>query len=228
MPEVLKRRYRLILAPSALHLLTVKNQLKNSFLYGIQNIFWLDKLMVTGEITPKMAVEAGVKFVLVGHSERKQYLQENATVINHKIKTCFSHNLIPIICVGEKQKTDENNISFSLKQEIFEELNYSFRGIKLEPKNKLIIAYEPTWAINSGVTPSNKRIQEITQLIRFWLCRRFSEKIGLSIPILYGGSIDHHNVKEILLLKDVNGILIGSASSNNQKLKQIIKRLIKN
>ncbi|NMB92197.1 MAG: triosephosphate isomerase [Parcubacteria group bacterium] len=226
--SVLKRKYQLILIPSVLHLLLAQDKLKTKFLYGIQNIFWLDKIAITGEITPKMAVRAGVKFVLIGHSERKKYLNEDWPTINQKIKASLSHNLIPIICVGEKQKIDDDKVSFALKQEIFEDLNYSFRGIKLNARDKLIIAYEPQWAIGSGLTPTNQIIKEVGKLIRFWLCRRFSEAKGSTIPILYGGSIERNNILEILSLKEINGIFIGSASSNNQKLKQIINKLIKN
>lgn len=220
----LKNKYLLVLIPSTLHVLLIKNKLPKSFLFGIQNIFWLDKITITGETTPKMVNNAGIKYVIIGHAERKKYLKEDFLIINNKIKTALSHKLIPILCVGEKEKSEENKISFGLKEQIFEELNYSLRGVNLK-NEKLIIAYEPEWAIGSNLTPSLTKIDEVAKLIRFWLNRRFSEKQGNKIPIIYGGSVDHNNIRSILSLKTINGILIGSKSSNPKLIKKIINKL---
>jgi len=221
----LSKQYHLILIPSFLHLLKIQESLKDEVLYGVQNIFWLDKVSITGEITPKMAFNAGARFVLIGHSERKLLLKEDYNTINHKIKTALFHKFIPIICVGEKEKKEE--INFTIKEEIFDELNYSLRGINLKKTDKLIIAYEPYWAVNSGLTPSFKRIEEMAKLIKFWLSERFSEKIGKTIPVLYGGSVNSKNINDILSLNDINGILIGSKSGKPNEIKQILNKIKK-
>jgi triosephosphate isomerase len=227
---LLSDHYQIILIPPDLYLLSLQQKLKNKnfylknkIFYGIQNFFWLDKITLTGEITPKMVLSLKVKFIIVGHSERKIYLKEDYNIINNKIKAALAHKLVPIICVGEKEKKED--IDFSIKEEIFDELNYSFRGINLKDDDKIIIAYEPYWAVNSGVMPSLEKIEKIGELIRFWLSRRFGEEKGRKIPVLYGGSVEAKNINEILSLKLISGVLIGKKSGKPKQIEKILNRI---
>lgn len=222
------KKYKTVLFPPNIYLTEVKKGLKTDFILGAQNVFWFNKILATGEITPLMLKSLGVQYIIIGHSERRRYLEETDKMINLKIKTCFNNKLIPVLCVGEQEKGKNELIpDFRTKQEIFEQLNYAFRGIKINKLTNLMIAYEPVWAIGKEVSQDLKASQIIITLIRFWLSRRFGEEIAKNIPVLYGGSVNHQNIKEFLSSKDINGVLIGSASTNKNELMKIFKKIIK-
>jgi len=226
------KKYKVVLFPPDIYLTEVKNGLKQNIILGAQNVFWFNKIQATGEITPLMLKSLGVQYIIIGHSERRRYLKETNEMINWKIKACLNNKLIPALCVGEQEKDkDELRPNFCTKQEIFEQLNYAFRGLKINSPvdgANLMIAYEPVWLIGKGVSQNLKASQAIVALIRFWLSRRFGEEIAKHIPILYGGSVNHQNIKEFLSSKDINGVLIGSASTNKIELSKIFKMVEKN
>jgi len=230
-PSITKK-YKAILFPPDIYLTEVKNVLKQNVILGAQNVFWFNKIQATGEITPLMLKSLGIQYIIIGHSERRHYLKETNEMIDWKIKACLNIKLIPVLCVGEREKDkDELRPNFRTKQEIFEQLNYAFRGLKINsPADgaNLMIAYEPVWAIGKGVSQNLKASQAIITLIRFWLSRRFGEKIAKYIPILYGGSVNHQNIKEFLSVKDISGVLIGSASTNKIELSKLFKQLTTN
>ena len=225
-------KFKVVLFPPDIYLTEAKKILKTNFILGAQNVFWFNKILATGEITPLMLESLGVQYIIIGHSERRRYLEETDEMINWKIKACLNNKLIPVLCVGEQEKgKNELMPDFRTKQEIFEQLNYAFRGIKINPPaggTNLMIVYEPVWAIGKGVSQDLKASQAIIALIRFWLSRRFGEAIAKHLPILYGGSVNHQNIKEFLSSKDINGVLIGSASTNKIELSKIFKQLTTN
>jgi len=222
------KKYKVVLFPPDIYLIETRKSLKIKFILGAQNVFWFNKIQATGEITPLMLKPLGVQCIIIGHSERRRYLEETDEMINWKIKICLNNKLIPVLCVGEQERgRNELMPDFRTKQEIFEQLNYAFRGIKINQLTNLMITYEPVWAIGKGISQDLKASQTIVALIRFWLSRRFGEEIAKHIPVLYGGSINHQNIKEFLSSKDINGVLIGSASSNKTELIKLLKKLIK-
>jgi len=222
------KKYKVVLFPPDIYLIETRKSLKIKFILGAQNVFWFNKIQATGEITPLMLKSLGVQCIIIGHSERRRYLEETDEMINWKIKVCLNNKLIPVLCVGEQERgRNELMPDFRTKQEIFEQLNYAFRGIKINQLTNLMITYEPVWAIGKGISQDLKASQTIVALIRFWLSRRFGEEIAKHIPVLYGGSINHQNIKEFLSSKDINGVLIGSASSNKTELIKLLKKLIK-
>jgi len=226
--STITKKYKVVLFSPDIYLTEVKKGLKQNITLGAQNVFWFNKILATGEITPLMLNSLGVQYIIIGHSERRRYLGETDEMINWKIKACFNNKLIPVLCVGEQEKGKSESIpDFRTKQEIFEQLNYAFRGIKINKLTDLMIAYEPVWAIGKGVSQDLKASQAIIFLIRFWLSRRFGEEIAKHIPILYGGSVNHQNIKEFLSPKDINGVLIGSASTNKIELMKIFNKIIK-
>jgi len=221
---IITKKYKVVLFPPDIYLTEVKNGLKQNIILGAQNVFWFNKIQATGEITPLMLKSLGVQYIIIGHSERRRYLEETNEMINWKIKACLNNKLIPVLCVGEQEKgKNELMPDFRTKQEIFEQLNYAFRGIKINELTNLMIAYEPVWAIGKGISQDLKASQAIIALISFWLSRRFGEEIAKHIPILYGGSVNHQNIKEFLSSKDISGVLIGSASANKTELMKILK-----
>jgi len=222
------KKYKVVLFPPDIYLIETRKSLKIKFILGAQNVFWFNKIQATGEITPLMLKSLGVQCIIIGHSERRRYLEETDEMINWKIKVCLNNKLIPVLCVGEQERgRNELMPDFRTKQEIFEQLNYAFRGIKINQLTNLMITYEPVWAIGKGISQDLKASQTIVALIRFWLSRRFGEEIAKHIPVLYGGSINHQNIKEFISSKDINGVLIGSASSNKTELIKLLKKLIK-
>jgi len=220
------KKFHSVLMPPDIFLLATKDNVSDKFLLGAQDVFWFNKIQATGEITPKMLTTIGVDYALIGHSERIHYLREDTSIINLKLKACLSNRLTSILCVGETEKSrTEEILDFKTKQEIFDQLNYSLRGVKLTKLMNLIIAYEPKWAIGKGKAQDMKSIEAVVSIIHFWLNRRFPDEDGQNIPVLYGGSVNSSNINDILLSKDIDGVLIGNASINKQELRKLVKKL---
>jgi len=225
------KSYKIIIVPPYIYLAEASNTFQKQCSLGAQDVFWFNRNSATGEISPKMLKSLGVEYVIVGHSERREYFNETDTIINSKIKACLNGNLTPILCIGEKnRKKEESSLSFRIKKILFEQLNYALRGIQIKKSSDLIIAYEPIWAISAN-RPKELEDPEETEktisLIRFWLARRFSENIAKNLHILYGGSVNSQNIFSFLSLKEINGVLIGGASTNKTELTKLLKKIIK-
>jgi len=222
---------KIIIAPPSIYLAEASGVFEKECVLGAQNVFWFNRNSATGEISPKMLKSLGVEYIIVGHSERREYFNETNEIINSKIKACLNNNLIPILCVGEKnRKKGDSSSSFRIKKILFEQLNYALRGIILEKSTDLIVTYEPVWAISANQPKEledPKEIEKTISLIRFWLARRFSEEIAKNTYILCGGSIDSQNISSFLPLKGINGVLVGRASTNKTELTKLFKKIIK-
>ncbi len=196
---------------------------------GAQDVSKFNQGAFTGEISSKMLKSVDVKYVLIGHSERRLNFKETNEDINLKINNCMHYGLKPIICIGENAriKTETSN-SFRIKKIIFTQLNEIFKCIKEENLKDVHIAYEPIWSISSTkdrVDANPEDIEHMILNIRFWLDNRFGEKTSKQIKILYGGSINKSNIKnfQTTIIKD--GFLIGKASTNVKELILAIKQL---
>ncbi len=197
-------------------------KLKKIILVG-QNLFWLDRGSYTGETSPLMLRDLNVNLALVGHSERRIFFAESNEMINRKIKTSLSNNLKIILCIGERERRSGNQF----RKEIFNQLNYALRGVNKNEAKNIVIAYEPIWAIGSGKQPEPEKLQQTALLIREWLEVRFSKEQSRKIPILYGGSINGKNIKDYFYLPDINGVLVGKASTRKNELLSIFRKLTK-
>ncbi len=191
---------------------------------GAQNMYFEDKGAFTGEISPLMLNDLGVKYVLIGHSERRQLFNESNATVNLKLIKALSHNLTPILCVGESLDEREADLTDQVvKRQIVASLN----GISATSlSNKFIIAYEPVWAIGTGKVCAASEANRVIKLIRFTVSQHFKDspsKIADSIPILYGGSVKGSNAEELSLQSDIDGALVGGASLIAQDFCQIIK-----
>jgi len=222
---------KVIIVPPYVYLAEASNTFQKECFLGAQDVFWFNRNSATGEISPKMLKSFGVKYVIIGHSERREYLNETNEIINYKIKACLGSGLIPILCVGEKdRKEGDSSLSFPIKKILFEQLNYALRGIILKNSSDLVIAYEPIWAISNNEPKKIEDPEEIEKtisLIRFWIARRFSEEIAENLHILYGGSVNSQNIFSFLAFKEINGVLIGAASTNKIELTKLFKKIIK-
>jgi len=204
-----------IICPPAVFLHTVAAKLKKASL-GAQNGFWMEGAY-TGEYSFNQLKSIGVKYAIIGHSERRILFSEDSQVISKKIISALAVNISPIVCVGEKKRT---SISNAIKT-IIVELSKLLTKIPKEKLGKIIIAYEPVWAIGTGKNASLTEILPIISAIKKYIM----DLSGKKIKIIYGGSISPENVKEYIMNPFIDGILIGGASTNKQKSARIIDKI---
>jgi len=213
-------RVEVVLCPVYTCLERVNLKLKGTGLkLGAQNLFWEEKGAYTGEVSAAMLQDAGCSHVIVGHSERRQILGETDVVINWKVKAALDAGLIPILCVGETLQERENHLALERVQE---QLNKALKDISLTGR-QLVIAYEPVWAIGTGVNASPDDAQEMVAFIRASLARLYDRQTADSIQVLYGGSVKDENVAEFLAEEDVDGALVGGASLLVDSFARIVR-----
>jgi triosephosphate isomerase (TIM) len=200
-------RTDLVLCPSVIHLEAFKN-IPNVAL-GAQNFFWERKGSFTGEISIAMLKNFGCKFAIVGHSERRKYFRESDKEINLKILSALKVGIDPILCVGETKSEKDSNQTLSV---ISRQLKSSLVGVSNSKAEKIIVAYEPVWAVGSDKIPDSNQIMEAKVLIRKILFNFFGERYARKIKIIYGGSVSHLTVKQTCLDSAMDGALIGRES----------------
>lgn len=176
---------------------------------GAQNMYFEESGAYTGEIAPSMLTDAGVRYVILGHSERREYFCETDDTVNKKIHKALEHDLIPIFCCGE---TLDQRKSGVYKDWIKGQIENGLRDISSSDITKIIIAYEPIWAIGTGETATSDEAQEVCKLIRDCIKDLYSESVSEDIRILYGGSVNGSNSEELFSKPDIDGGLIGGAS----------------
>lgn len=181
-----------------------------------QNAHWEDRGAFTGEVSPAMLKEAGVEYVIIGHSERREYFFETDEIVNRKLVALKRNGLKGILCVGEKLEERENGKTMEvIKRQIEKDLE------EIEPEG-IIIAYEPVWAIGTGKTASPEIAQEVHEFIKELIKTRWNREI----PVIYGGSVKPENIKSLVSMKDIDGALVGGASINPQTFFEIIKNSV--
>lgn len=174
----------------------------------------------TGEVSASMIKSAGAAYVIIGHSERRTIFNEDDNVIEKKVQIALKHSLIPIFCCGEVKEEREKNLHFDV---IEKQVKNALFGLDEFNISRIIIAYEPVWAIGTGLTAKPEQAQEIHEFIRKIIAKRFNENIANSIPVIYGGSVKPDNAKNIFEQADIDGGLIGGASLKSADFNAIIK-----
>lgn len=210
----------IIIAPSFTFLHPVSGRLKNKIALASQNCSENNNGAFTGDVSSAMLKDCGVSHVIIGHSERRKYHSESDEQINLKLKKVLSDELKPIFCIGETLEEREGNMHF---QVVKKQLTKGLAGINLIDANKIIIAYEPVWAIGTGKTASPEQAQEMHAFIRNELKSIYNDSISNSIHILYGGSCKAQNASELFSCKDIDGGLIGGASLKAEDFIKIIQ-----
>lgn len=206
-----------IICPTSIY---VPYFLQNGYSVGLQNISYKEKGAYTGEISPVQASSMGISYAIVGHSERRELFDEKDYEVHAKVINALDNNMGVILCVGE---TDEEKDMLRTEYILKKEIRNALKDIKKEDECKIMIAYEPIWSIGSGKLPKNKEIEEIVVYIKEVL-----KKLGLSnIRILYGGSVNEKNIKELKKLKGVDGFLVGGASLDPDKFLKIVEVAVK-
>ena len=174
-----------------------------------QDCFWEEEGAFTGEVSPKMLKDAGCSHVIIGHSERRQYFEETDETVNKKLKACLSAALTPLFCVGETLAERESGKTFEI---IRKQITGGLSGIAKEEVTKMVIAYEPVWAIGTGKTATDGQAQEVHAFIRSLLSETYDKSTSDQIRILYGGSVKPDNIKGLMAQTDIDGALVGGAS----------------
>ena len=186
---------------------------------GAENCHWEESGAFTGEISPKMLAEMGVPYVVLGHSERRQYFGETDETVNKRTKAALAAGLKPIVCVGELLWERECDIT---EEVIARQIKLDLFDVSAEDVKKTIIAYEPVWAIGTGKTATADQAQEVCGFIRATLAKLYGQDVADAVTIQYGGSMNADNCEELLAKPDVDGGLIGGASLVAEKFQPIV------
>lgn len=176
---------------------------------GAQNMHFEEKGAFTGEVAPGMLEAMKVDYVIIGHSERRQYFAETDETVNKKLKAAFVHNLIPILCVGESLEEREGNKTEAV---IGAQIEKDLEGLKADQVESLIIAYEPIWAIGTGKTATSEQANDTIKAIRAMVAKGFGKEVADKVRIQYGGSVKPSTIKEQMEQSDIDGALVGGAS----------------
>lgn len=176
---------------------------------GAQNMHWEENGAFTGEVSPLMLKEIPCDYVIIGHSERRQYFAETDETVNNKIKSAIEHNLTPIVCVGETLAQREEGITLDF---VMGQVEKALKDVAAEDAKKIVFAYEPIWAIGTGKTASASDAQEVIGAIRNKIEELYDKDVADVVRILYGGSVKPENIKELMAEDDIDGALVGGAS----------------
>jgi len=211
----------IVVCPAATALSDVNDVLTESNIaLGAQNVYWEDSGAFTGEVSAPMLKDIGVQYVIIGHSERRQYFGETNETVNKRIKAALKHGLTPIVCVGEVLQEREGDKTFEV---IEKQCKGAFDGLGVEAIEKIVIAYEPVWAIGTGKTATSEQAQEVHKFIRDLLVKLYNGDVAQTIRIQYGGSVKPDNSAELMSQPDIDGALVGGASLKADSFSEIVK-----
>ncbi len=186
---------------------------------GAQNMHFEENGAFTGEVAPGMLEALKVDYVIIGHSERRQYFNETDETVNKKLKKAYEHNLIPILCVGESLEEREGN---KTEEIIGAQIEKDLEGLTPEQVEALVIAYEPIWAIGTGKTATSEQANDTIKSIRAMVARAYGDEIALKVRIQYGGSVKPSTIKEQMEQTDIDGALVGGASLKASDFSAIV------
>lgn len=187
---------------------------------GAQNVSWSNEGAFTGEISSSMLLDCGCEYVIVGHSERRHLFRETDDMISQKIRQVITTPLIPILCIGETLSERERR---RVEDVVLGQLEQAVAKLTADEISRIIIAYEPVWAIGTGRTATPETAEEVHQMIRDWLSEVHSDTLAENTRILYGGSVNPGNVGELMAQKDIDGALVGGASLQSETFGQIVR-----
>ena len=185
---------------------------------GAQNMHFEESGAYTGEISPSMLKELGVKYVIIGHSERRAYFGETDEIVNKKVKKALEHNITPILCVGESLEERELDITIEL---VRIQVKKAFAGISKEDAKKVVIAYEPIWAIGTGKVATKEQAEEVCKEVRKVVAEVYGQEIADVIRIQYGGSVTGDSANELFNMPNIDGGLVGGASLKEDFIKVV-------
>ena len=210
-----------VLCPPFVDLALVEEAVRGSGIgLGAQNFYPKEEGAFTGEISAPMLKELGVIYVIIGHSERRQYFRENDDFVNQKVLAALKNGLKPILCVGEKLAEMEANLT---EKRIETQLTGGLKDISPEGFSSLVVAYEPVWAIGTGKNATPQQAQDVHRFIRGWIAAKFGKELADKLRIQYGGSVKAENAASLLTQPDIDGALVGGASLSAGSFLAIVK-----
>ena len=219
-PLVKEARATVVVCVPAVDIMAAKKAVKGSKIkVGAQNVHFKESGAFTGELSASMLKEAGAEYVIIGHSERRQYFGETDETVNLRVKAAVAGGLIPIICVGEKKEQREAGYTDAL---VAYQTLIALTGLTEEEIKKVIIAYEPVWAIGTGLTATDEQANETIGVIREALRARYGKRVSEKVRIQYGGSMNPKNVKGLMAQPQIDGGLIGGASLKAEDFAQVV------
>ena len=221
-PLVANEEVDVVFCVPAIDIVPVVEAVKGSNIHvGAENMYFEEKGAYTGEISPNMLVDAGVKYVILGHSERREYFGETNEDINKKMHKAFEHGLTPIMCCGESLEQREQGVTMDF---IRQQVKVGFLGLAAEQAKEAVIAYEPIWAIGTGKSASVEIAENCCKLVRDVVCDIAGADAADKVRIQYGGSVKPNNIVEYMAQPDIDGALIGGASLKEDSFIEIIEK----
>jgi triosephosphate isomerase len=191
-----------------------------SIALAAQDVFWEEEGAFTGEVSPRMLLDAGASHVIIGHSERREYFGETDATVNKKLRAALKGALVPIMCIGETLAAREAGDTFKVLER---QLKMGLEGMTASQFAPVIVAYEPVWAIGTGKTASDEQAQEAHAFIRGVIAQLFDKGVADKTRILYGGSVKPENVKGLMSCPDIDGALVGGASLKADSFASIVR-----
>lgn len=213
-----------ILCPPFTALSAVSHSLRNTRIgLGAQNMYWEEKGAYTGEISPQFLVNLNCNYVIIGHSERRKYFGETNETINKKVRAALKFNLIPIVCVGETIEEREKGVT---EKVVETHVKMALKDIDEKSCRRVVIAYEPVWAIGTGKTATPQLAEDVHRFIRTLLSELYSKDTAEVVRIQYGGSVKPENARDLMEMDDIDGSLVGGASLDTSSFVKIIQESI--
>ncbi|MGP1366906.1 MAG: triose-phosphate isomerase [Schwartzia sp. (in: firmicutes)] len=210
-----------VVCPPATALAVVGSALHGkNVLLGAQNVHWAEEGAFTGEISPKMLKELGVRYVIVGHSERRQYFGETDAAVNRRAKAALAAGIVPIICVGEALPTREKG---TYKRFVARQVTLALADFTPEEVKKVVLAYEPIWAIGTGKTATFEEAEEVAAHLRQTVAKHFGREAAEAVRIQYGGSVKPETIAGLMEKPNVDGALVGGAALKAKDFAAIVK-----
>lgn len=211
----------IVVCPSYMSIDAVARALENTNIgVGAQNMYSETEGAYTGEVSPLMLKDSSCRYVILGHSERRIYFGETDEIVNRKLQVAISFNLVPIVCIGE---TLEEREAGDTERVIEKQFFGAFKGMDNKDMAKVIIAYEPVWAIGTGKTATPRQAEDVHRFIRLLLSQNFAKNVSDNLRILYGGSMKPDNAEELLKQRNIDGGLIGGAALKAESFIQLVE-----
>jgi triosephosphate isomerase len=210
----------IMIAPTFTALAQVSEAITGSNIgLGAQNLYWESRGAFTGEISAEMIKAAGCRYVIIGHSERRQFFGETDQTVNRKIEKASQARLIPVFCIGETEAQRDAGDTFSV---LDKQVKNGLENLFSENLQTLVVAYEPVWAIGTGKTATTDQAQEVHAHLRQRFADAYGADFAQKLRILYGGSVKPSNVKELMAMPDIDGALVGGASLDPESFSQLV------
>jgi|SRR5579875_942027 triosephosphate isomerase len=188
---------------------------------GAQDTYYEDAGAFTGQVSPLMLAKLNVRYVIVGHSERREHFGESDSTVNKKLRAVLRHKMRPVLCVGETLGQREAGVT---EQHVLGQLEACLAGVGAEELREVVVAYEPVWAIGTGRNATPQDAQAMCKAVRSWLAERYGAQAAGEVRVIYGGSVTPANISELMAEADVDGALVGGASLDAERFAEIVRQ----